>query len=54
MNEFWDIVNKWEPLGQGLFFLAAIWIVCQCIYYSSKYMAVWFRGWPDRDVFEED
>ena len=54
MNEFWEMVSKWDQIGQGFVLLAIVWIVCQTIYYSSKYVAVWFRGWPDRDIFEED
>ena len=53
MSQFWEIISKWEPFGQGIFFLSIFWAFCQAMVYTSKYIAVAIKGWPDNIEEEE-
>jgi hypothetical protein len=46
MQEFWSIVSKWEPIGQGLFFLIVLAAAFVLLQQTAFYATVWLRGWP--------
>lgn len=52
MKEFFDIISKWEPFGQGLFFVIVICSLLGSVNYIFKMLAIVIRGWPP--VYEED
>lgn len=46
MNRFWDIVEQWDPFGQGLFFLLMTGGVLGTILGLVFYTTVMLQGWP--------
>ena len=50
MEDFWQIVRGWEPIGQGLFFLIVLGGFFALIKYIVYYISVGLRGWPPEHV----
>lgn len=46
MESFWSIIGRWEPLGQGVFFLIVLGGAATLFTNVAKYIAVSIRGWP--------
>lgn len=46
MDKILDMIARWEPLGQGVFFLIVIGITLGTISEVWKHFVVLFRGWP--------
>lgn len=46
MESFWQIVQKWEPMGQGIFFLIVLGGFFTAVASIARAIAVCFRGWP--------
>lgn len=52
MEDFWVMVHRWEPIGQGIFFLAIAGSLSYTFRAIFYYLAVLARGWPPYN--EED
>jgi hypothetical protein len=46
MDKLLDIISKWEPFGQGLFFLLLAGMVIGGVCALARYFVALFRGWP--------
>lgn len=46
MDKILDMISKWEPLGQGIFFLIILGILLQIIAIIIKMPAIIKHGWP--------
>lgn len=54
MSEFWEIIGKWSPFGQFVFFVIIFLTFCTMIKEVAYYVAVCFRGWQTIADVEED
>lgn len=53
MNKFFEIVGKWDMLGQWVFFLAVVFGLYWTVATLGWYITVWVRGWPP-DYFDSE
>lgn len=49
MEQLLTIISKWEPIGQGIFFLFVLTMLIGSMYNGMFYLSVILRGWPTRD-----
>lgn len=54
MEKMIDMIGKWEPFGQGIFFLMVIGITSGTISELWKHCVVLVRGWPNQNEEEEE
>lgn len=54
MENFWTIVSRWEPIGQGVFFLVVFGGLAALIRQLAFYAAVSLRGWPKQGEIEDE
>jgi len=54
MEHFWDIISKWEPLGQGVFFLIIVSVLVLLVKTAFFYVSVLLRGWPENHQAPEE
>jgi hypothetical protein len=46
MNYFWNIVQGWEPIGQGIFLLAILGMAFGTVQMVFRHFVILVRGWP--------
>ena len=54
MDKILDMIAKWEPFGQGIFFIIVVCCLLTTINYAVKMLVVLFRGWPLCECQTED
>lgn len=45
-----EIISKWSPIGQGIFFLIILGGLYSMLIHLAFYLSVAFKGWPDRNT----
>lgn len=41
-----EMIAKWEPFGQGVFFVFLVLVALSVVLMVARYAVVLFRGWP--------
>jgi hypothetical protein len=53
MDKLLEIIQHWPPIGQGIFMLVVLCVLCATIAAPFKYLAVCVRGWPLKQHSED-
>jgi hypothetical protein len=48
MDNLFNMMAQWQPLGQGVFLLIVLSMCLTCLYQVVQLIAVMLRGWPTR------
>lgn len=50
MDGFWNVVESWTPMGQGVFLLLIVWASLSTVRALAYYATILVQGWPPEHV----
>ena len=54
MQEFWEIIRNWQPIGQFIFLLLVLGGTATLIRSIAYYIVIAIKGWPPEHFEQED